>query len=93
VAYLADIFGSLNSLKASMQGPNTNLISLTDKVSGFVSKLEIWQCRVSARNIDNLFQLKTFLQLPEAAGVKLDNFLVLINTPCMPSNSVSALFR
>ena len=48
LAYFADVFEHLNTLNASMQGPQTNLISLTDKLSGFVTKLDMWRRRISA---------------------------------------------
>ena len=43
LAYLADDFEHLNTLNASMQGLQTNLISLTDKLSGFVATLDMWR--------------------------------------------------
>jgi hypothetical protein len=78
MAYLADIFEHLNSLNASMQGPHTNLISLSDKVSGFMAKLEIWQRRITAGTIDNFPQVKAFLQLPETVEVNRDGLVALI---------------
>jgi zinc finger BED domain-containing protein 5/7/8/9 len=78
LAYLADIFEHLNTLNTSMQGPQTNLISLCDKVSGFMAKLEIWQRRIAAGTIDNLPLLKAFLQLPETVDVNRDGLLVLV---------------
>lgn len=78
LAYLADIFEHLNSLNASMQGPQTNLISLSDKVSGFMAKLEMWQRRISAGTLDNFPQLKAFLELPETVQVHREGLLALV---------------
>jgi hypothetical protein len=41
VAYLADIFGHLNSLNASMQGKEQNLFTSNDKLHGFLRKIKI----------------------------------------------------
>ena len=38
LAYLADIFEQLNKLNSSLQGKQTNLITLSDKVSTFMKK-------------------------------------------------------
>ncbi|XP_030289596.1 zinc finger BED domain-containing protein 5-like [Sparus aurata] len=42
LAYLASILDKLNSLNLSLQGPNTNVLTLSDKVTGFKRKLERW---------------------------------------------------
>ena len=46
LAYLADIFYHLNELNTRMQGRNENLLTSTDKINGFRSKLHLWQHRV-----------------------------------------------
>ena len=43
LAYLADIFGKLNELNLSLQGINTNILNLYDKVGGFQKKIELWK--------------------------------------------------
>ncbi|KAK3926432.1 Zinc finger BED domain-containing protein 5 [Frankliniella fusca] len=43
VAYLADVLEKLNELNVSLQGRNTNLLTLTDKMNGFQGKLSIWR--------------------------------------------------
>ena len=43
LAYLADIFYHLNELNTRMQGRNKNLLTNTDKINGFWSKLHLWQ--------------------------------------------------
>lgn len=40
LAYLSDIFDRLNTLNSSLQGPNSNILSMSDKIEGFMRKLE-----------------------------------------------------
>lgn len=40
--YLTDLFEKLNNLKKSLQGNNTNILNLEDKVGGFKKKLDLW---------------------------------------------------
>lgn len=56
LAYLADIFGHMNELNAKMQGRNETLLTATDKINGFRSKLIQWRQRVAKKNVD-MFQL------------------------------------
>ena len=41
LAYLADIFHHLNELNIRMQGRNENLLTCTDKINGFRSKVQL----------------------------------------------------
>ena len=43
LAYLADIFSKLNELNLSLQGKDTNVLNLYDKVAGFQKKIELWK--------------------------------------------------
>ena len=52
VAYLADIFAHMNELNAKMQWRNKSILSATDKINGFRSKLAQWRQRVAKKNID-----------------------------------------
>ena len=52
LAYLADIFYHLNELNTRMQGRNENLLTSTDKIDGFLSKLHLWQHRVEIGNLE-----------------------------------------
>jgi hypothetical protein len=45
-AYLADVFGELNILNISMQGRNTTVVDLTEKLLAFKQKLKLWQQKV-----------------------------------------------
>ena len=52
LAYLADIFYYLNELNTRMQGRNENLLTSTNKINGFRSKLHLWQHRVEIGNLE-----------------------------------------
>lgn len=39
--FLTDLFEKLNILKKSLQGNNTNILNLEDKVGGFKKKLDL----------------------------------------------------
>ncbi|XP_041421563.1 zinc finger BED domain-containing protein 5-like [Xenopus laevis] len=52
LAYLADIFHHLNELNTRMQGRNENLLTSTDKINGFRSKVQLWQQHVESGNLE-----------------------------------------
>jgi len=43
LAYLCDIFATLNELNISMQGPDKNILDASDKITAFVKKLSLWK--------------------------------------------------
>ncbi|XP_068991500.1 zinc finger BED domain-containing protein 5-like [Neodiprion pinetum] len=51
LAYLADIFDTLNQLNLKLQGQNGTSISNYDHIQGFISKLQLWDQKVSAENL------------------------------------------
>ena len=52
LAYLADIFHHLNELNTRMQGRNENLLTSTDKINRFRSKVQLWQQHVISGNLE-----------------------------------------
>jgi hypothetical protein len=52
VAYLADIFGHLNSLNTSMCGKEQNLFTSSDKLHGFFRKIKIWKAKVENSDLE-----------------------------------------
>lgn len=62
LAYLSDMFLKLNGLNLQMQGPNTHLPHLADKVTSFIRKLEMWGQRVKDGNVDSFENLKSFTE-------------------------------
>ncbi|KAM3838159.1 zinc finger BED domain-containing protein 5-like [Diretmus argenteus] len=62
LAYLSDIFGKLNELNLKLQGRDTHLPHLADKISGFTRKLEMWGRRLDQGNIDSFENLSEFAE-------------------------------
>ena len=52
VAYMADIFQYLNELNTRMEGRNENLLTSTDKINGFRSKVQLGQQHVNNKNLE-----------------------------------------
>ncbi|XP_035209260.1 zinc finger BED domain-containing protein 5-like [Stegodyphus dumicola] len=52
LAYLVDIFHHLNELNTRMQGRNENLLTSTDKINGFRSKVQLWHQHVEGGNLE-----------------------------------------
>ena len=52
LAYMADIFSVLNELNTKMQGRNENIITSTEKLRGFQSKLSLWREVVVTGKLD-----------------------------------------
>lgn len=52
LTYLADIFHHLNELNTRMQGRNENLLTSTDKINGFHSKVLLWLQHVESGNLE-----------------------------------------
>ena len=42
LAYLVDIFGSINELNTKMQGRDRKLLNVTDSINAFKDKLKLW---------------------------------------------------
>ena len=50
LAYLADIFKTLNQLNKKLQGPGSNIIVHIDAINAFVAKLKLWSQRANNYN-------------------------------------------
>ena len=61
VAYLADIFDSLNSLNLSMQGAGFTVIEQTAKVAAYHKKLALWKSYATRGEYDRFPELKHYL--------------------------------
>nr|XP_055065380.1 SCAN domain-containing protein 3-like [Misgurnus anguillicaudatus] len=77
LAYLACIFERLNMLNLSLQGPNTNILTMNDKVDAFMKKLERWAERVEQGNVDMFPELEEHL---EESGLSLSNVKVHVTS-------------
>lgn len=62
LAYLCDIFNKLNDLNKSLQGNNTHILQLADKITGFQKKLLLWKRKLENREIDCFPSLQSILQ-------------------------------
>jgi len=81
LAYLSDIFQKLNGLNLQLQGTNTHLPQLTDKITYFTKKLKMWERRLAEGSVDSFENLNAFLDNNE-----LENTII----PCMKAH-ISAL--
>ena len=52
LAYLNVIFGRLNIMNRSLQGPSTTIIEFVDKLKGFIMKLKLWEQKVGQGRLD-----------------------------------------
>uniref|UniRef100_A0A3B3SP63 BED-type domain-containing protein n=1 Tax=Paramormyrops kingsleyae TaxID=1676925 RepID=A0A3B3SP63_9TELE len=52
LAYTADIFAQLNQLNLSIQGKNSNIFLVADKIEGFKRKLSLWAKRVQEERME-----------------------------------------
>lgn len=52
LAYLCDIFKKLNDLNKSLQGNNTHILQLADKITGFQKKLLFWKRKLEDDQIN-----------------------------------------
>lgn len=50
LAYLVDIFEVLNNLNLKLQGKNINILKHHDIIRTFISKLDLWKCRIGQGN-------------------------------------------
>ena len=50
LAYLADIFETLNQVNKNLHGPESNIIVHTDSINAFVAKLKLWSQRANNDN-------------------------------------------
>lgn len=61
LAYLADIFNALNSLNLSIQGGYVSILEVSDKITTFMKKTELWRRRIQDGITDMFPQLTEFL--------------------------------
>jgi hypothetical protein len=62
LAYLNDIFEKFNLLNTSMQGYDTNILVLSDKVNAFVRKIGLWISKIEERNLDMFPKFNVFIE-------------------------------
>jgi len=57
LAYLCDMFAKLNQLNISLQGKDTHLLQLHDKITAFKRKLHLWKTDLLMNNEQCSFHL------------------------------------
>lgn len=62
LAYLSCIFDRLNGLNLSLQGENTSIMSMSDKIRAFKRKVDRWTARVEMGTIDMFNELDEFME-------------------------------
>ena len=68
LAYLCDIFAKLNDLNISLQGKQKNVLTLHDKLSAFVAKLQYWQSCIENNNFKPFPTFNSLLELDYSVG-------------------------
>jgi len=59
LAYLCEIFAKLNKIIISMQGPDKNMLDVSDKIAVFIKKLLLWKEDITSVSISS--QCFTFI--------------------------------
>ena len=62
LAYLADIFETLNQLNKKLQGSGSNIIVHTDAIKAFVAKLKLWSQRANNDNFTSFHCLTDIIE-------------------------------
>uniref|UniRef100_H3B3H2 Uncharacterized protein n=1 Tax=Latimeria chalumnae TaxID=7897 RepID=H3B3H2_LATCH len=89
LAYLTDIFKKLNKQNASLQGRNTHILPLIDRISGFMKKIEFWRNNLIKRKYETFPQLCNFLTKNENIQPPLQ---VMIDHLCQLEKQFGAYF-
>ena len=63
LAYLADIFETLNQLNKKLPGPGSYIIVHTDAINAFVAKLKLWSQRANNNNFALFHRLTEILEI------------------------------
>uniref|UniRef100_A0A3P9KG16 BED-type domain-containing protein n=1 Tax=Oryzias latipes TaxID=8090 RepID=A0A3P9KG16_ORYLA len=73
LAYLADIFSTLNTLNVALQGKTVTIFNVQDKIKATRLKMELWCDRLDRREFDSF---PTFADFLLAAGEDVDGSTV-----------------
>ncbi|XP_026482736.1 zinc finger BED domain-containing protein 5-like [Ctenocephalides felis] len=76
IAYLADFFTEINNLNISLQGNETNILMLQDKIASFLCKLEFYQRRVQAGDVSMFTRLSEQLLNNKRDKITFENSVV-----------------
>lgn len=77
LAYLADLFSKVNELNLSLQGANTTIFNLLDKVLSFKRKLQFWIELIEASRFESFENLSDLLESKDSGTKnKVANIIV-----------------
>lgn len=72
VAYLSDIFSLLNELNLSMQGKNSNLLRLMDKICAFQQKISKWIKNMEMKRYDMFPSFSDAVESEDISEIQLN---------------------
>ncbi|KAK9958613.1 hypothetical protein ABG768_025346 [Culter alburnus] len=61
LAYLADVFSRLNDLNLELQGKDTSVLHLYDRVSSFMKKIDLWDRKCQDGDVSSFPQLNMYI--------------------------------
>lgn len=75
LAYLPDVFSKLNDLNLTLQGKDSNVLHLLDKVNAFMKKTEIWKRACTGGDFSCFPQLHAYLSTEDNERVHIKPIL------------------
>lgn len=84
LAYLADFFSKLNNLNLTLQGKDTHILNMYDKVCGFMKKIKLWESKCEDGDTSCFQQLNSYLS---AGDVDRAPIVQLVSTHLSRLNS------
>lgn len=67
LAYLADVFTKLNDLNLSLQGKESHILKMYDKVKGFIKTLKLWEAKCDEEDVSCFPLLSAHLATTDVA--------------------------
>jgi hypothetical protein len=62
LAYLNDIFEEFSTLNASLQGSDTSIAVMTDKMRAFIGELGLWVRKLEGKRLEIFSRLNDFVE-------------------------------
>lgn len=94
VAYLADIFNSLNSSNISLKGTEDNIFCVEDNIEAILIKLELWRKRLRQKEnwlLSNTFYIFKIIKRNFSLGRTRHNYWTLSSFEIFISKIFSVL--
>ena len=78
-AYPSDIFGVMNHFNCSLQGPESNIIDYSIKLTAFTRKLDLWIKNIKNRQFEMFENVASFEGEPSIAfGQEIIKYFLLL---------------